>query len=331
MKNRIVDTLLDITKHHYQNCKLYRDYVDTVFGNGFSSLHDLPYVPVRAFKELELKSIAEQDVFKVMLSSGTTGAQSRVFLNKETAKEQTRHLSQSFRDNFGEGRFPMLIIDSENTARGFTARTAAVNGFSLFSKKRCFALDDGMHLRVKEVTEFLEKHKNETIFVFGFTFVLYQYFFQVIKNQRLQFDLSSAFVLHGGGWKKLEAIAISDTHFKTLIAETTGCQSVHNYYGMIEQTGSVYFECEHGNLHAPHNGTVLARSPDTLEVLEYDTPGLLQVFSTVQKSYPGHSLLTEDIGMVQKGSTCACGRNGDIVKIHGRLKMAEIRGCSDAV
>lgn len=331
MRNKLFDAFKALTIHHKKNCKIYSDYVDSLFPNEAQSLRDIPYLPVRAFKELDLMSVKKEDVFKVMYSSGTTGKQSKIFLDKETAKSQSVHLTQSFKENFGGSRFPMLIIDSESTVKGRTARTAAVNGFSLYGKKRCFALDDNMKLKADEVKAFLERHKGNKIFIFGFTYILYQFFVKVLKESSLTLDLSNAFILHGGGWKKLVNLNVSDADFKEMIRTTTGCEHVHNYYGMIEQTGSIYFECKYGCLHAPHNGTVLIRNYDTLEVNEYGQEGLIQVFSTIQKSYPGHSLLTEDIGVTYPASDCKCGNPGDIVKIFGRLERAEIRGCSDAV
>jgi phenylacetate-coenzyme A ligase PaaK-like adenylate-forming protein len=321
----------ELTKHHKRNCKVYSDYVDSMFDDCPKSLKDIPYLPVRAFKEFDLYSVPEQDIFKTMYSSGTTGKRSKIFLDKDTVKTQSLHLAQSFKSYFGGSRFPMLIIDSQSTSRGQTARTAAVNGFSMYGRKRCFALDDDMELKVEEVIQFLETHKGTKIFVFGFTFILYQFFIKKLQALNLKLDLSNAFILHGGGWKKLVSLNISDQDFKAMIKSSVGCEHVHNYYGMIEQTGSIYFECEYGHLHAPHNGAVLIRNVDTLEINEYGKEGLIQVFSSIQKSYPGHSLLTEDIGVARPASDCPCGREGDILEIHGRLEQAEIRGCSDAV
>ena len=54
----------------------------------------MPYLPVSLFKWIELKSVPDEDVFKVMTSSGTTGqVPSRIYLDVETARAQTRALS----------------------------------------------------------------------------------------------------------------------------------------------------------------------------------------------------------------------------------------------
>ena len=46
-------------------------------------------------------------------------------------------------------------------------------------------------------------------------------------------------------------------------------------------------------------------------------------------SYPGHNILTEDIGEIVGEDNCKCGKQGKYFQVYGRAKEAEIRGCSD--
>lgn len=323
-----------LTAHHKAHCHLYANYVQTVFGErDATSLAAVPYLPVRAFKTFELKSIPDAEVFKVMTSSGTTGEVSRIYLDRETARLQSRKLVEVFSRTFSRSRFPMLVVDAESTVsdrRQFSARTAAINGFSLFSRGRDFALDDRLEVDIDRVQTFAEANRGGRIFMFGFTFVVWQNFVQGLKRRGVRLDLSNAFLLHGGGWKKVADQNISNERFMAEIREWTGCTDVRNYYGMVEQTGTLFMECPNGNLHAALGSDALVRDPTTFAALPHGAVGLIQVFSAIQKSYPGHSLLTEDVGITLDGATCGCGHTGSIVKIHGRLKMAEVRGCSDA-
>ena len=330
----ILQDLNALTSHHTTQCKLYADFVDTMFSDRpAKTLADVPFLPVRAFKEFELKSIPDDDIYKVMRSSGTSGKFSQIFLDKHTAQQQTKALVECFGDHFGKGRFPMLVIDSESTVKDrlkFSARTAAINGFSMFSRRRCFALDDDMSLQIHRVRSFLEEHDGKPIFVFGFTFLIWQAFVQALQRMNQTLPLSSAFLVHGGGWKKLEAEKVTNAQFKSNIHAVTGTSKVHNYYGMVEQTGTIFMECVAGRLHSSPQSAALIRDPESHTVLPHGQTGLLQVFSTIQGSYPGHSLLTEDIGRTYAATDCACGRDGTIVEIDGRLAQAEVRGCSDA-
>jgi hypothetical protein len=89
-------------------------------------------------------------------------------------------------------------------------------------------------------------------------------------------------------------------------------------------------ECEKGFLHAPVYSDILIRRPLDFSISDFGEEGLIEVVSILPKSYPGHILLTEDIGVVFGEDDCKCGRLGKYFKISGRIKNAEIRGCSDS-
>lgn len=117
--------------------------------------------------------------------------------------------------------------------------------------------------------------------------------------------------------------------FKTRCQQILGLSRVHNFYGMVEQVGSIFVECEAGHLHAPVLADVLVRDPQTLAPLPMGQPGLLQVLSALPQSYPGHSLLSEDLGTLLGEDDCPCGRHGRYFAVLGRQHGAEVRGCSD--
>ncbi len=88
-------------------------------------------------------------------------------------------------------------------------------------------------------------------------------------------------------------------------------------------------ECERGFFHPSRYSDVLVRDADTLDVLPFGASGLLQLLSNIPRSYPGHSLLTEDRGTIVGENNCECGRPGKYFTVEGRLPQAELRGCSD--
>tara|TARA_A100001015_G_scaffold287890_1_gene358144 strand:+ start:1250 stop:1456 length:207 start_codon:yes stop_codon:yes gene_type:complete len=57
--------------------------------------------------------------------------------------------------------------------------------------------------------------------------------------------------------------------------------------------------------------------------------GLVQLLSILPTSYPGHSILTQDLGAVFGEDNCKCNLKGKYFKILGRAKKAEIRGCGN--
>ena len=57
--------------------------------------------------------------------------------------------------------------------------------------------------------------------------------------------------------------------------------------------------------------------------------GLIQTLSLLPISYPGHNILTEDLGIIQGIDDCKCGKMGKYFTILGRVPNSELRGCSD--
>ena len=54
---------------------------------------------------------------------------------------------------------------------------------------------------------------------------------------------------------------------------------MYDYYGMVEQTGTIYMECECGHLHAPLFSDVLIRRTDDFSLAEKNEKGQIQVDS----------------------------------------------------
>ena len=101
-----------------------------------------------------------------------------------------------------------------------------------------------------------------------------------------------------------------------------------NYYGMAEQTGSIFFECKEGYFHNSNFSEILIRDKN-FNLCKFGEEGLVQTISVLPKSYPGHNFITEDIGVIYGENDCKCGRIGKYFKIIGRVEHAELRGCSD--
>lgn len=323
-----------LARHHENSCPQYNAIISKLWhGNRASSLDELPFLPVRLFKHERLLSVSEDEVIKTMTSSGTSGQSvSKIFLDKKTSAMQVKVLSRIMETFIGSQRLPMLVIDCRATIsnrRQFSARAAGIIGFSMFGRDIEFALDDDMSLNEERVSSFLRKYADQPIVVFGFTFIVYLHFLKILENSRLKLRLQNSTLIHGGGWKQLQSEAIDADEFKSRLNHVTGIIKVHNYYGMVEQTGSIFMECERGHLHAAAWSEIITRDPITFQPLPAGEPGLIQLLSVIPHSYPGHSLLSEDEGLILGVDDCTCGRKGTYFKVLGRIKDAETRGCSD--
>lgn len=323
-----------LTKLHYARCEEYRSILDAAgIDIGNFKDEDVPPLAVRLFKEYELKSIETSEIVKVLTSSGTTSqVVSKIFLNRETSIYQTKvlvHIMQSF---LGKKRLPMLIIDHPGVIKDrsfFSARGAGILGLSTFGRDHTYALNDGMEIDFDAISAFVDKYEGQQIFVFGFTFMVWQYFIEKLKDNNKKIDLPSSILVHSGGWKKLQDKAVSNDDFKAALKDVTGINRVHNFYGMVEQVGSIYVECEEGVLHAPNFSDIKIKNPMNWSQCVVGEKGVVEVDSLLPVSYPGHKLLTEDLGMILGEDDCPCGRKGQYFSIEGRMPRAEVRGCSD--
>lgn len=66
--------------------------------------------------------------------------------------------------------------------------------------------------------------------------------------------------------EKMQDRAVSPHDYKKRLYEQFHIHKVHNYYGMAEQTGCIYMECEQGHLHASIFSDIIIRNPENFSV-----------------------------------------------------------------
>jgi len=331
----LIHFLNQLHRHHFRNNEAYAKVSSGIFNknenDSFNSIEEIPFLPVSIFKTHYLRSVPDEDVFKVLTSSGTTGTvPSRVVLDKETSQLQTLALSKIITKVVGNERLPMLIVDSQSVLKdraSFSARGAGILGLSIFGRNHQYILDENYELDEEKLSEFLKKFNGKRMLIFGFTFMVWQYLFLQSKNKEI--DLSNAILIHSGGWKKLQELSVDNQTFRQKLFERFGLRQIYNFYGMVEQVGGVFLENTEGYLHCPNFSDIIIRNPYDFSVQPNGVEGLIQVVSILPKSYPGHSLLTEDIGVCMGEDDSKSGWKGKYFKIIGRAKKAELRGCSD--
>lgn len=326
-----------LTRFHYHHCEPYRRVVDAAFGGlkatPYAALEELPFVPVSLFKRFELRSVPPAEVFRVLSSSGTTGqAVSRVVLDRETASHQAKALVRIMQHFLGKERLPMVILDHPGVLakrEAFSARGAGILGLMQFGRQPIYALRDDMSFDFEGVERYVGAHQGRPVLFFGFTFMVWRHAISALAAAGRPLPGSSGVLIHSGGWKKLEHERVDAATFNARAQEWLGVGRTLNFYGMVEQVGSVFFENGIGALHAPVFADVLVRDPFTLRPVAAGQQGLIQVLSVLPRSYPGHSLLTEDIGEWLGEDDPRAGMNGRYFRVAGRAAQSEVRGCSD--
>jgi phenylacetate-coenzyme A ligase PaaK-like adenylate-forming protein len=340
------DTLLGLLKSELEYaCERnprFRNYVSHWPGDfrAAERISDLPFLPVGVFKQNPPLALVEAgEIKRTLASSATTGqVPSRVVLDAATARRMTRGVVAIIRDFIGPARRPYLVIDTaENmTARAeLGARAAAIQALGSFSTETaCCLRSDGRgepSLDLEKLLDCAAKWKEAELLAYGFTHVLWTQLVQPLQRKGITLGIPNVHVLHSGGWKRLEQQAVTKDVFMQGVASVFGCSSdrVIDYYGMVENVGVVYPDCQQGNKHVPAFAEVIVRDPLTLEPVESGQRGLVQVCSVLPTSFPGFLLLTEDMAEVVGYDGCACGRRGTHFRFAGRAPKAEVRGCGN--
>ena len=303
-------------------------------------LSELPYLPVGMFKvRPALRLVPQSQIVRVLASSATTGqTPSQVVLDAPTSKRMARGVTAIVRSFIGPQRRPYLVIDTPSQLAAqpeLGARGAAIQGLRAFASQVVSALAEdaqgGTRLDLDALMGASQDWAQEEVLIYGFTHVLWQSLVLGLRAQGLSLQLPRAWVLHSGGWKRLQDQSVSPQTFVQGLAEVVGCEParVLDFYGMVENVGVIYPDCEHGLKHVPAFADLIIRDPLSLAPVEPLGMGLVQVCSALPTSFPGHCLLTEDIGQRVLDDGCGCGRRGPAFRFIQRAAKAEPRGCAN--
>jgi len=324
-----------LTKHHYSNSSQYKNLLNSFKYNlSNMKLENFPFLPTQIFKELDLFSVDKKDILKKIMSSGTSGSSpSKIYLDRENARNQIFVLAKIMSTILGKSRLPMLIVDSnlKNSNReSFNARVAAINGFSTFGKNHTYLLNQDETINFDLLRKFMKEFGDKPFFIFGFTSYIFKSLIEQFPNDN-QFNFTNGVLLHGGGWKKMEEKKIDSKLFKNLLKKKLKLKNIYNYYGLIEQTGSIFLECPKCSCFRTTAFSDILIRDKHFNVVPDGTKGLIQLFSILPTSYPGHVVLTEDVGTIIDDKKCSCSKSGKRFKVLGRSKKSEVRGCSDTI
>ncbi len=306
-------------------------------------LEDIPYFPASLFKNFSLRSVPERLIVKKLYSSSTSGKPSIIFLDQQTSKNQQIAVRKIISDFLGNTRRNFIIFDIEEVIKKtiqdeLSSRGTAIRGMIPMARKMHFILDNKYEVNVEKLKYLTsELKKKDSICFFGFTWLLYSVYKthnnKEIKKMFSKFKPKDKKILHIGGWKKLQEKMVSKSQFNKQIGQFLNVKesNVIDFYGMTEQLGVVYPDCEYGYKHVPIYSEVIIRDIKTLDPIENAKEGFIQLLSPIPRSYPGISILSDDIGMIKGADDCKCGRLGKYFTFERRSEKAELRGCGDVL
>jgi len=321
--------LKKLHNYHQKNSKEYLNLSKTLFKSNMNKIENFPFLHVQMFKEKNLKSLPNNVNVKTFNSSGTSGKKlSMINIDMKTSLLQSKTLNRILLSVLKEKVDKIYFIDSETTLKTMqnSARGAAILGFKQIANSSEFILDSEYKIKKNIIKRIIADKKK--ICFFGFTSLVWLNFLTFLKKNKIFLKKKDTILFHGGGWKKIEKNKVSRSKFNLECKNYIGSNKIYNYYGMIEQTGSIFLECEYGLYHPSIFSEIIIRDENMMPC-KPGKVGIIQVCSLLPLSYPGHSILTEDLGVISEIDTCKCGRKGKAFKVLNRIKDSEVRGCSD--
>jgi hypothetical protein len=321
-----------LTTHHMDGCEPFRRIWD--HWSKSKAISDFPFLHVGLFKELSLVN-RNVDVKKerVLYSSSTSGISSKIQLDAHSSKLQAYSSSKILENFLGTKKRPLLVLDSVQSLRqrgSVSARIAAAMSLKFLAKDMVFLLVDHEKPAIKFESLRQILLQEDELIVYGFSWILWvawasQSFpddiVELLKGKTISF-------IHSGGWKRLENEKVNQKTFDTRLLNGLSNDSlVVDYYGLVEQIGIIYPQCEHGYRHVPVWADIIIRDIYSQQPIT-DVVGQIQLLNVITWGAPYHSVLTEDIGIIVSGP-CKCGRSGKKFKLNGRIPKAELRGCAN--
>lgn len=327
-----------------------------------SDLKDVPFLVTTLFKKSnklypKLLRVNSERLTKWTVSSSTTGDPSVVGRTENDMAELQKVIklsSDALKPRYGYDciffpePYTMRMYHSENLLGKPTESYIGnvLNSFQ-FSDETEFLLkkaDDGFYLDTDEFIRFLQRHdnKNHSVSIRGSTLLLYNTI-QTLKKNMPSFHLGSKALIHtgGGGWDgKKGSISIGKQ-----IMRSQFVQGVSDFLGIppknfidtysftensIPITGHYSEKYEDYLFHVPQWSDVLLRDVKTLEVLNHPgDKGFIEVLNAYgTNAFAGASVLVDDLAEIIDPEKCPdCGYKGMTIRILGRVKGSEAKGC----
>jgi len=284
--------------------------ISSDFTNDFP-IHKIPLIPIRVFKEAEIKSF-DGTADLLFKSSGTSSmTQSRHFVNDSSV--YTKAVEKEFYRHFPKERTSLLCYTPGYAENPHSSLIWMLNhlvnqdpsGLSRFIPlKQPFKKDS--------IKDFVENNRN--IILFGAAFGL----LDLLEYGSDTLPSSTQIVETGG--MKTHRREISKKELRDLLSDGFKIPQhhIHSEYGMCELLSQSY--AIGGEWFEPPNWVNISvrNAEDPTKVCEPNEPGKLGIID-LANLYSCSFILTDDMGIMDES-----GR----FKVLGRWKKAEMRGCN---
>ena len=299
---------LDVFKYQYNQCKVYKSFIDTLNRKYPTKAEEIPFLPISFFKTHKVVSESINNYDLEFLSSGTTGIiRSKHLIHKASIYEES--FINTYRKFIGEPKEQVILallpsyIDQGNSSLVYMVDYLIRESSSTLSG---FLLND-----MKTVTENYEKAliSGKKVVIFGVSYALLD-----LADQKT--DLSQALIIETGGMKgKRKELSKEELHNELI--KGLNVNYISSEYGMTELLSQAYSD-KNGLFTSPNWMKILIRDVnDPFSYLKNGKTGGINVID-LANLYSCSFIATQDLGKIEDTS----------FRIMGRFDNADIRGCN---
>lgn len=340
-----IQAMKEVLSWHQEKSSFYRQFlkdnhfeVSTWQGN----MAEVPYVPADFFKQHEVMSISQDQLFLHLTSSGTTGQKSQIFFDQWSLQSAQQMVDFIYK-YYGwvvEEKANYLLYSYQTEADSKLGTAYTDNFLTKYApvKQVEYALKwngkNGHDFDLYGCIRALEKFAEEglPVRIFGFPSFFYFTIQRMIDLKRPALKLSKdSLVFLGGGWKGFADQAIDKKKFYQMVEDQLGIpnERLRDGFGSVEHC-IPYVECKNHHFHVPVYSKVLIRDLYSLKPLAYEQEGFLQFVSPYITSVPANSVLMGDLAVLHSGDKCSCGLGTDWFEILGRAGITKNKSCAVA-
>jgi long-chain-fatty-acid---luciferin-component ligase len=320
--------LTDALEHHRAGNDRFDRYCDR-FGAVTPrppAWESIPLLPVGLFKRDPAVVVTKtNEPYMLTTSSGTQGTVSRVPRDDTTLMRFFASVAAASSDLLGFEHHSVRFFNLGPQEISDLWIAYVMLGVGVFLEGRSYTRDG--RFRVDEVLDDLDAaDPGAQVAVVGPPPLMLA-LAEAAEQRGLHLSADPTFVTIGG-WKASRR-RVSRRELEMRLATGFGLRAqadVRDAFNMVELNTAV-LECEKKRKHCPPWLVARARDPRTLAALPSGEVGVLSFADPTPTSYPGF-LLTDDLGAVWHAVRCDCGRVGDVLDVHRRVRRVESRGCA---
>jgi hypothetical protein len=302
---------VEVARFQLENCAIYRDFARLMKVEEINALADIPFLPIRFFKEVEVVSMPVPEKPVVFMSSGT-GEQGRSKHIVTDPSLYQQSYSLGFQQYFGNPKdWVILALLPNYLVQGNSGLVNMVEGLIAQSADPLsgFVLNEMEHIHARYLAALASGRK---CMLFGVSYALLD-----LAEQGK--DFSHAVVVETGGMKgRRQELTKPELH--EALKQGLNTSEIHSEYGMTELLSQGYCGPD-----------LIFRTPSWMRVVLRDVSDPLALEPEGQRG----AINIIDLANLNSCSFIATDDLGKIVPggflLEGRVNHADVRGCNQMV